>query len=542
MDSIMHVNPLAVRFKSRALLLFSLACLWACHKKQDVPAPVPDVNPAVDTASASGNGNPSADSDSVVVPSPAPPAVEGRLEFSSHPAAKAYLGRPYAYRPALSRPGSFTLRIAKGADSTMRAEKGQVIWTPLQAGKFPVILEATLSGSNPKDGSATVRQEFNITVEKVLNLVLKPFPTQVGKGDSVLFDLRGTTYPAWAAPMLSVRFDFEGDGKWDTDPIPLAANLARRHAYATVGRYAPKVEAHYKDLEKQKAEGTLAVISPVMPVLKMSPDTVEPGGAVSVDVSESRADGRLVFSLDLDGDGKPDWIDSTAGKTILKAPGSGIFHAMLSARNPMGQEGKAGAVLRVNARPRLDFKIHNPKENMAAPVEIKVRARDVDDSLAKVRVNYTGDAGGWETRTAPPDSVVSAREWWLRFKHVYGKTGKYAPSVCVTSADGREACQKGAVEIFNAPPVCQPGADLHATLGKPMEIDGSGVDPDGKIVKWEWDLDGDGKYDLISAANGKFQYTFSREGMFSLALRVTTADGATATGSRKVEVRKKWKT
>jgi hypothetical protein len=301
------------------------------------------------------------------------------------------------------------------------------------------------------------------------------------------------------------------------------------------------VEAHYKDLETRLAEGRFSVISAVLAALRIGPDTVEPGGAVNIDASGSKADGKMVYTLDLNGDGKPDWIDSASGKAVLKAPASGVYLATLIARNPMGQEGKATATLRVNALARLDFKIRNPKENMAAPVEIKVRAKDLDDSLVKVRINYTGAADGWETRTLPPDSVAGPREWWLRFKHPYGKVGKYVPEICVTSADGRVVCRKGAVEIFNAPPVCQPGADLHATLGKPMEIEGSGIDPDGQIVKWEWDLDGDGKYDLISAANGKFQYTFSKEGVFPLKLRVTTADSVSATGIRKVEVRKKWK-
>jgi PKD repeat protein len=78
-------------------------------------------------------------------------------------------------------------------------------------------------------------------------------------------------------------------------------------------------------------------------------------------------------------------------------------------------------------------------------------------------------------------------------------------------------------------------------VGKPLKIDGSGADPDGSIVRWEWDLDGDGKFDLVSSADGGFQYTFSKEGVFALVLKVTSADGVTATGSRKVEVRKKWK-
>jgi hypothetical protein len=113
--------------------------------------------------------------------------------------------------------------------------------------------------------------------------------------------------------------------------------------------------------------------------------------------------------------------------------------------------------------------------------------------------------------------------------------------VCIASRDGRETCRKIPIEIFNAPPICKPGPDLHATLGVPISIEGSGTDPDGKIVKWEWDLNGDGKFDLASETSGKFQYTFAKLGTFPMVLRVTSEDGKQATASRKVEVRKKWK-
>jgi hypothetical protein len=207
----------------------------------------------------------------------------------------------------------------------------------------------------------------------------------------------------------------------------------------------------------------------------------------------------------------------------------------------MGQEGKTSAALRVNARPKLEWRVRNPKENMAAGVDFKIHAKDADDSIRGLRVNFTGDPEDWKS-FAEADSQAAGREWWKRFKHAYGKVGKYSATACVAAADGRDVCQDLKVEIFNAPPVCVPGPEVHATLGVPLEIDGSGNDPDGKIVKWEWDLNGDGKYDLASTENGRFQYTFSKVGTFNLVLRVTTADGMAAQGTRKVEVRKKWKT
>lgn len=544
MDIRMAVNPLAVRLKAHACLILSMACLCACQKKTEPIPPIPATLEKPSEEPASGIPGDSAFA-SEVPPAPElpePPIADPGLQFTSRPPAKAYPGKAFVYRPLLSQPGPFRLHLAKGPDSTMKVEKGQVTWMPTTAGRYPVILEATLPASGANDSAERIRQGFVIVVEKVLSFVMKPLPAKSDKGDTVTFDFRSSSHPAWAAPMITLRIDYEGDGKWDTESLPLAANLLHRHAYGTVGRFVPKAEARYQHLEILIVEGSITIEGSVMPILRISPDTVEPGAAIAIDASESKADGRLVFTLDLDGDGKVDWIDSASGKAMLKAPQSGTYTAVLTAKNPMGQEGKATAFLRVNARPRLELKTRNPKENMAAMVDFKARASDADDSLSQVRVNYTGDPKDWESRTTAPDKIVSSREWLLRFRRAYGKPGKYTASVCVTSHDGREACHSQQVEIFNAPPLCKPGADLRATLGKPLAIEGDGVDPDGTIVKWEWDLDNDGKFDLISAANGTFQYTFSKEGVFPLVLRVTTADGVTASATRKVEVRKKWKT
>lgn len=473
-------------------------------------------------------------------PAEGPASPANPFAFLSHP-PKAYLGRPFAYSPAFDFPGAVKLTLLKAADSSMRLRQGRLDWTPSRPGRYAVLLQAEIPGGSGPEGGQRIQQGFNLDVAPVLELAMGPLPPKAHKGDSVAFDLRASRWPPWAAASLTVRFDWEGDGAWDTEALPLASHLATRHAYPGPGRFVPRVEGRYGNWEIRSCQGEIAIVGSVTAALRISPDTVEPGGQYSVDASASRGEGRLAYALDLDGDGKPEWSDSAGGQAMLRAPAPGLYHARLTARDAMGETDKAEAVLRVNARPKLEFRVRNAKDNMAASVDFKIRAQDPDDSIRSIRFTFTGDGGDWETRSAP-DSQAAGHAWYLRLKHAYGKTGAYAPKACMAAADGREACQELKVEIFNAPPECQPGGDLRATLGQPVAIDGSGKDPDGAIVKWEWDLDGDGKYDLVSTENGKFQYTFGKEGAFKLTLRVTTADGMTATGTRKVEVRKKWKT
>lgn len=517
------------------LILFAIF-FNSCHKKDSQPVPKAVVveNPQ-SLDSVEGNADYSAmDSNSALSQgqdSNSEPIQ--KLRIVSQPSTKLVLGQLFQYRVKNSASAKMRVNIVSGPDS-LKVVQETLTWIPTKTGSFPIQLNMEVdSNSGPK----ILNQNFVITVSKTFSLSMQPIPEQVNKGDSVLFDFRGSAFPAWALNDLKLKIDFEGDGKWDLENAPLAQNISLKKCYTIPGHYKPKVEVSFRDLQSENIEGSLAVISAVTAVLKMSPDTLEPGATLNIDASASKGDGKLVYSLDLTGDGKVDWADSLTGKTTLVAPSSGVYPATLTVKNSMGQEGKITTPLRVNAKIKLEMKIKNPKANMAEEVEVRAHVKDADDSLLRVRINYTGDTSGWQIRTTKADSVISNREWLLRFKHNYGKVGKYPITLCALSVDQREVCQKSMVEIFNAPPVCKPGADFKATVGIPMDVEGDGIDPDGKIVKWEWDLDHDGKYDLNSNKNGKFKYTFSKPGTFELVLRVTTEDGMNATGSRKVEVR-----
>lgn len=61
-------------------------------------------------------------------------------------------------------------------------------------------------------------------------------------------------------------------------------------------------------------------------------------------------------------------------------------------------------------------------------------------------------------------------------------------------------------------------------------------DPDGRIVKYEWDFDGDGAFDE-SIDSPVIAHFFSRGGMMSVTLRVTDDDNATAAVTKTVKVR-----
>ncbi len=325
-------------------LTLTSALILSCHKKTDIPDPNAELNlkkaPAIDSDSLKSlemedSAKDSSATDPMVHADSG--AAHWKLHFTSRPQVLAYPNHPFQYRPVLaSKPlkegegnnpdghlgrtsdkGANSIKIIQGPDS-MKIQNGQVLWMPKVLGNFPVTIEAM--GENNK-----AQQSFVIKVTKIIDLVLKPLPTQINKGDSVLFDLSTSIYPTWALPDTKVRYDFDGDGKWDTDPLPLSENLKIHHAYGVAGKFTAIIETHFKNLESAKVEANISVIGAVNAAVKIWPDTVEPGANLNIDASASKGDGQLRYSIDWNNDGKADWSDSLAGKGIAKAPGSGKY-------------------------------------------------------------------------------------------------------------------------------------------------------------------------------------------------------------------------
>ncbi len=61
----------------------------------------------------------------------------------------------------------------------------------------------------------------------------------------------------------------------------------------------------------------------------------------------------------------------------------------------------------------------------------------------------------------------------------------------------------------------------------------SSFDPDGEIVSYEWDFDGDGRYD--DAEGEVVEYEFTQEGTYEVSLRVTDNNGESATTTETIE-------
>ncbi len=93
----------------------------------------------------------------------------------------------------------------------------------------------------------------------------------------------------------------------------------------------------------------------------------------------------------------------------------------------------------------------------------------------------------------------------------------------------------------NQVPLANAGLDVVTVKGTEWTFVGTGMDPDGSIVSYEWDIDGDGTYDTYSELNGRVTSVFSEIGYVTMRLRVTDDDGSSNVDSMVVTVKKKEK-
>lgn len=107
--------------------------------------------------------------------------------------------------------------------------------------------------------------------------------------------------------------------------------------------------------------------------------------------------------------------------------------------------------------------------------------------------------------------------------------------------------EKRKVVPANHPPIAYPGNDQSITEGDRATLWARGYDIDGRIVKYEWDFNGDGNYDWSSNSSQKVMHRYGKtppkgQRYFNATLRVTDDRGAVSTATVKIKVseRRPW--
>ena len=163
-------------------------------------------------------------------------------------------------------------------------------------------------------------------------------------------------------------------------------------------------------------------------------------------------------------------------------------------------------------------------------VELLGSATDEDGVIALYEWDFDGD-GDYDWANASRAVVT----------HTYTQSGNFTAKLRATDNMGEFGTGTTKVTVRPLPPnqrpVPQPGEDMEAFQGDPVEFIAAGYDPDGLVVRFEWDYEADGRYDWSSTVPGVSTHAYAESGLFLATLRLTDDKGANATAQRTVVVR-----
>jgi hypothetical protein len=151
---------------------------------------------------------------------------------------------------------------------------------------------------------------------------------------------------------------------------------------------------------------------------------------------------------------------------------------------------------------------------------------DPDGTVERYEWDLDGD-GAFETDTGTAPTASRS----------YAQNGVHTVAVKVTDDEGKSGLAVDTVTVHNRPPAASfTWSPQTAKRKKPVTFDASGSsDPDGAIVRYVWDFNGDGTPDA-ETASPTTTHSFADKGSFDVQLTVVDDDGATASAAHTVTV------
>ncbi len=151
---------------------------------------------------------------------------------------------------------------------------------------------------------------------------------------------------------------------------------------------------------------------------------------------------------------------------------------------------------------------------------------DPDGSITLYEWDCTAN-GSYETSSASPTGSTCT----------YGAPGTYTLRLRVTDDDNATDIDLASVTVTNTAPTANAGGPYTVNQGAALSMNGGGSsDPDGSIIQYAWDCTNNGVINVTSGSPTAATCTYAGVGSFTIRLRVTDNNGATATNTTSVSV------
>ncbi|MEA2269725.1 MAG: hypothetical protein QOC64_2335 [Solirubrobacteraceae bacterium] len=327
----------------------------------------------------------------------------------------------------------------------------------------------------------------------------------------------------------SLTYEWNLDGTWTA---PAADDRIRTKAFTTVGAHS--VSVRVTDASGRVGTTTEVVTVTHLPTATLSASSLSVRSAEPVDLDSGSqdADGQVVrHQWDLDGNGSFE-RDTQATKTVTARFASpGTYTVKVRVTDNAGATGESQVVITVSTlTPVPRFTFLPAVAVVGSPVTLDAsESVDLDGEILTYEWDLDGDAafGGAQ------DAVTTSPT----LQHTFAGGAAVAIRLRVTDDSGDAALGRATSDPVTITPNRRPVVVVGAapdtvTAGDPVAFSAGGSsDPDGSIVKVEWDLDGDGSYELDTSRATAASRAYPNAGRVTVRVRVTDDKGTTGTGT-----------
>lgn len=161
--------------------------------------------------------------------------------------------------------------------------------------------------------------------------------------------------------------------------------------------------------------------------------------------------------------------------------------------------------------------------NSPLAVTFTEKGEDPESTIEYYRWDFDGDGAydhNWD-----PVAIIH--------HYTYNKSGTYQAVLQVKNSAGETATSAVTIMVYNSPPQAIVSADpSNGPVPLTVNLSGSGsFDPDGSIVLYEWDFNGNGTYEYSSPTSGNTTHTYTTIGTHQAIFQITDNEGAQSISS-----------
>ena len=375
------------------------------------------------------------------------------------------------------------------------------------------------------DGSSYSFVE-NIHIDSATPVAIIGYSAEPKAAPSVVTLDASSSY-ANGASVKSIQWDLNNDGIYDKH----SENLSKTFSIYYPTQVTQKVTLRVTDNTGAYGETNAVIVvtnSGPRAAISASPARGIAPFDCSLKFSATDPDGSInSYLIDADSDGTIDHTSTAAGNfsyTYTNSPGT--YTAKLFAVDNMGVTGAASAVVEVlNPNNPIAFASASPNHG-GVPLNVHFAGGCTNQPIALYEWDFDGD-GSYEWNSTS-NGIVD---------YTYESKGKYLPKFRVTTTNGYQDEITLSVSA-GAFPIPQPRAmPLMAKAPQTVKFTADGIDPDGTILYFYWDINNKGKfveYDPIT--DNPNSYNYSLPGIYKSLLIAKDDSGLQATGEVTVTI------